>query len=131
MARRHAPIAAAPVQKKIVPAFTVQKLDGEYEVQMARMIPTKGPTGEILKDKNGNAKHRLEFFMEKRPMGWLVTMPAKYSHIPHSIHIATIEEMEAEGFTNTEIPLVNEDGEPVGSIPNQVRRAKAGVSTNA
>lgn len=107
-------IAARAPGPKYVPAFTVLKLEGEYETTVAKMVPY----GQ--KDRDGRLKHRLEYETVKKPRGYLVSSPKN-----GSVHISTLEELEALGFTDTEVPLVDEDGEAVGSIPLRIQKAKA------
>lgn len=108
-----------------IPAFTVFKLEGDYEVQTARMIPRKGHDGEPLKDKNGNHKHTLEYHKETRPKGYLVQFPPRHPSLPpHSVHIATIEKLQEYGFAGPEVPLVDKDGEVIGSVPNRVMKKR-------
>jgi hypothetical protein len=113
--------AAAPGQK-YVPAFTVTKLDGTFTKRVAKMVPTGH------KDKNGNQRHTLEWEEVERPKGWLVTTPRNQGGYARngSIHIETYEELEALGFTNTEVPIVKPDSfdDPVGSVPNRIRKEK-------
>lgn len=116
-------IAAARPQNQYRPAFLVTKLEGTYEVTQYRMEPYG------KENKNGEKKHRLVQEKIEKPKGWLVTFPKQHREHWHSIHIATIEEMERLGFSNTEVPLVDEDGEPVGSVPNVIRKEK-GVKEN-
>lgn len=117
----HRAIAARKPQPKYVPAFTVLKVDGTYEKTVARMVPRVNKnTGEPLKDKNGNFKHTLEYDTVKAPMGYLVASPRN-----GSVHLDSIDKLEEYGFTDTEVPLVDEDGESVGEVPNQIRRVKS------
>lgn len=111
--------AAAPA-KKFIPAYTITELDGTYKRRIAKMIPL----GKM--DKNGNQKHRIEYEEIEKPKKYLVTTPKN-----GSFHIDSYEELERLGLTNTEVPLVingDNDGEPVGSIPNVIRKAKGGVN---
>jgi hypothetical protein len=112
---------AAPTRAKVVPAFSVQKIDGEHEVTVATMERISDRP-----DKNGNFKHRLAYKTEKRPNGYLVTFPAG-----HSIHIATYEKLKALGYTRTEIPIVDEDGEAVTAVPNVIKPSKKELTANA
>jgi hypothetical protein len=116
----HRAISAARPQSKYIPAFTVLKVDGMYKKTVAEMIPRKNKDGTILKDKNGNPKHTLAYKEVELPMGYLVASPRN-----GSVHIDTIEKLEEHGFTDLEVPLVDEDGEGVGSLPNQIKRMKA------
>lgn len=109
--------AARPTQN-YRPAFLVTKLEGTYEVTVYEMEPYG------KEDRNGDRKHRLVQKVETRPKGWLVTFPKQRREHWHSVHIATIDEMTRLGFDQTEVPLVDEDGEAVGSVPNRVRKEK-------
>lgn len=111
-------IPAAQPQQKFRPQFYVTKLEGEYPVKVYHMEEYGKP------DKNGEKKHRLVMKEEMRKKGWLVTFPKPRPEHVHSVHIATIEEMEAYGFTATEVPLIDNEGEVVGAIPNAVRKEK-------
>lgn len=122
----HRAIAAAPRKPRYVPAFTVEKLEGETTRRVARMVPVLAKDGIPLKDKNGNHKHRIEYSQEPLPLGWLVRFPKG-----HSIHVATYEELEAGGWTDTEVPLIDGDGEEVGSVPNVVKKARKEVMAHA
>lgn len=100
---------AAPSNKGYVPAFVVEKLEGEYEAVVARRdTGTRG----------------IETEKVMMPRGYLVTMARG-----HSIHVADMNEMRRLGFDKTIVPIVDEDGEVVGSIPNNVRTRK--VKTDA
>lgn len=113
--------AAAPTPK-YRPAFFVQKLDGDYEITQYEMEPYG------KENKNGERNHRLIQKKVTAPCGWLVTFPKSRSDHAHSIHIATIEEMQKFGYDRTEVPLVDEDGEAVGSVPNMIRRKEKTVN---
>lgn len=106
--------AARKPQSRYIPAFTVFKAEGDYTRTVAKMVPVSD-----RKDKNGNLKYKLDYETVVEPKGWIVTFPKG-----HSVHFATYEALEAGGFTDTEVPLVDEDGEAVGSVPNVTRRAK-------
>lgn len=80
--------APAPVAKH-VPAFMVEKLDGERDVTVVEKT-TKGLVPKTV----------------KKPMGWLVTFPKG-----HSIHVETEEEMIRLGFDAAMVPLVKASGE--------------------
>jgi hypothetical protein len=117
MAGVRASVHASPKRPPVKPAFTVFKLEGTTTKRKARMVPVKGPDGEPLKDKNGNHKHRLEMFTETVPLGYLVQFPRG-----HSVSYLTYQELEAAGYTDTEVPLLQffgqGDAEEVGVIPN-------------
>lgn len=126
---QHRAISAAPKKQRYVPAFTVEKLEGTTVQRQARMIPRKGHDGAIIKDKNGNAKYSLEYQDVPLELGWLVRFPKG-----HSVHIAEYATLEAMGFTDTEIPLIDiNEGEEVGTIPNMGLRGttKKEVKANA
>lgn len=95
---------AAPSNRGYIPAFTVEKLEGTYTKNMASKVGFGLETAPVETER-----------------GWLVTFPRG-----HSIHIETMAELKRMGFTATEVPLVDEDGDVVGSIPNkiQARRVK-------
>lgn len=116
----HAAISAAPKKQRYVPAFTVEKLEGQTTQRKARMVARKGHDGLPIKDKNGNHKYTLEYDDVPLELGWLVRFPKG-----HSVHIADYSTMQAMGFTDTEVPLIDMgEGEEVGSVPNQVKAAK-------
>ena len=114
-------IRQAPPRQQYTPAYSITKLEGEYEVRVAKMVPLSDK-----KDKNGNQRGRLEYHTVKRPRGYLVeTPPTRGGYLRNgSVHIATIEELESLGLTDTEVPLVDQDGEPVGSIPLRLKKEK-------
>jgi hypothetical protein len=93
---------AAPNQRRIVPAFTVRKLEGKVERPLIRF----------------DAKGKKYTEMVKADAGYLVTFPTK----GHSIRVKDAEELKRLGFDKT-IPLV-EDGtdndDVVGYVPNSV-----------
>jgi hypothetical protein len=93
---------AAPNRVKIVPAFTVEKLEGERERTM------------IVFDKEGKRQEKLV----KEPAGYLVKFPTK----GHSIRVRNMEELKRLGFDRT-IPLVDansDDDDVLGDMPNTV-----------
>lgn len=93
---------AQPTQRKIVPAFVVQKLDGEVE----RTI--------IGKDSKGARKETTV----KVPAGYLVSFPTK----GHSIRVLTEAALKRLGFDQT-IPLVDagsDNDDILGEMPNAV-----------
>lgn len=98
---------AAPAQKKYVPAFVVEKLDGQIERQL------------ITFDEKGK-KHIKTV---KVDAGYLVKFPPKgRGDKGHSIRVGTAEELARLGFDQT-IPIVDMDGdsdEPVSFIENRV-----------
>ena len=111
----------AAAEQKYIPAYSITKLEGTYFVKLARMVPLSDK-----KDKNGNQKFKLEYHMEKRPRGFLVeTPPTRGGYLRNgSVHIATLEQLEELGLTDTEVPLVDQDGEPVGSVPLRLKKDK-------
>lgn len=116
-------VPAARPQQKYVPAFTVTKLEGTYRKKVAKMIPIGNK-----KDKNGNLKTRIEYDEIELPKGYLITFPKsagdRNSMVPNSVHLDSIEKLQEFGFDATEVPLVDGDGEVVGSVPNVVRKVK-------
>jgi hypothetical protein len=90
---------AAPEQPRIRPAFTVQKLEGK----VSRTIYDTDP-------KTGKRTERSVEF----DAGYLVTM-----YKGHSIRVLDDKHLKRLGFDKT-IPLINNDGDEVGSIPNPV-----------
>ncbi len=96
---------AAPNQRRIVPAFTVRKLDGKVERPMIK-FDSKGKKHEEI---------------VKVDAGYLVSFPTK----GHSIRVKDAAELKRLGFDRT-IPLV-EDGtdndDVLGFIPNSVTAA--------
>jgi hypothetical protein len=119
---------AAPPKPRYVPAFTVEKLDGTVFVRKARMLPINNKAGDAIKDKNGNNKYRLQYEEVEEDAGWLVRFPKG-----HSIHFRKYEDLESNGYTDVEVPLIDMgEGEEVGSVPNQiVRRSKKEVMAHA
>lgn len=117
----HRAIAAARPTPKYVPAFTVLRLEGTYLKTVAKMTPISE-----RRDKNGNQKFKLEYEQIEVPRGYLVASPRN-----GSVHIDSLEKLEAYGFTDLEVPLVDEDGEGVGSVPNQIRRMKSKTEVTA
>lgn len=110
--------SAPPPGPKYIPKFKVQKLDGVYEKTVAKMIPVS--TGKIGRDGQPVVRHRLDYETVRAPKGFLVTFPKG-----HSIHIATVEELYAQGYGDPEVDLVEQDGgEVVGRVPNVVHKQK-------
>lgn len=96
---------ASPEARRIVPAFTVEKLDGKVE----RTI--------IAFDKEGK-KYDKTVSVDA---GYMVKFPVK----GHSIRVKDAAELKRLGFDKT-IPLVDansENDDIVGTIPNSVRVA--------
>lgn len=95
---------ASPQKQKIVPAFVVKELEGKVK----RVIHGWDGKGE-----------KTEKVVEE-PAGFLVTFPVK----GHSIRVSSVKELERLGFDQT-IPLVDansDDDDPVGEIPNYVKK---------
>jgi hypothetical protein len=111
----HRAIAAARPQAKYIPAFTVLRLEGTYTKTVAKMVPISD-----RKDRHGNQRMKLVYETVEVPRGFLVASPKN-----GSVHLDSYEKLEEWGFTDTEVPLVDDDGEGVGSVPNHIRRAKA------
>lgn len=102
---------AAPSQTKHRPAFTVEKLDGEYPVK----VYEKTETG--LVDR-----------IEMRPRGYLVTFLKG-----HSIHVASDAEMKRLKL-NEFVPIIDtESGEeiPGMTVPVEAVTKKPGVAATA
>lgn len=96
---------AAPNRQRIVPAFTVQKLEGQVE----RTV--------IAFDKEGRKYDKTV----KVDAGYLVSFPTK----GHSIRIRNVDELKRLGFDRT-VPLVddNADNDDVlGYMPNSIAAA--------
>lgn len=98
---------ARPNGPRIVPAFTVQKLEGKVSRTMIKF------------DSKGQKKEEVV----EVDAGYLVKFPAK----GHSIRVRNAAELKRLGFDRT-IPLVDdnsEDDEAVGSMPNSVASSVA------
>lgn len=96
---------AAPNRQRIVPAFTVQKLEGQVE----RTV--------IAFDKEGRKVDKVV----KVDAGYLVSFPTK----GHSIRVKNAAELKRLGFDRT-VPLVddNADNDDVlGYMPNSIATA--------
>lgn len=94
---------AAPTKQKIVPSFTVTRLEGKIK----RTIHGWDGKGE-----------KTEKTVEE-PAGYLVKFPVK----GHSIRVGSDKELARLGFDQT-IPLVDansDDDDPVGEIPNNIK----------
>lgn len=89
---------AAPDVPKIRPAFTVKKLDGKVK-------------REIL---GFDSKGKKTVTVTEVDAGWLVKFPKG-----HSIRVYTEKDLKRLGFDRT-IPLVNDDGDVVGMLPNDI-----------
>lgn len=93
---------AAPNKQRIIPAFTVQKLEGTVDHTIIQF------------DKEGKRYEK----QIKVPAGYLVSFPTK----GHSIRVKNMEELKRLGFDRT-IPLVDDasdNDDVVGTIPNSV-----------
>lgn len=113
--------AAAPKQQ-FTPAYSITRLGGEYEQLRVIPVPIEG-----IKDKNGNQKYRFERKTVKVPRGFLVETPLVMNGgycRNGSFHVDTLEKLEELGLANTEVPLVDSDGEPVGSAPLRIKKEK-------
>lgn len=99
---------AQPEQKKVVPAFTVKKLDGSFEE----------PIYGLSKD------HKRTVKVVKRDAGYLVTFSKG-----HSIRVATDAELIRMGFDKT-IPMVQPgaDTDAVGHMPNYINVESKGAT---
>lgn len=98
---------AAPQRRKIVPAFTVQKLEGKVERTLIKF----------------DAKGKRYEDIVKVDAGYLVSFPTK----GHSIRVKDAAELKRLGFDQT-IPLVdanNDEDEIEGYIPNSITSSAA------
>jgi hypothetical protein len=94
---------AAPDAPKIRPAFTVEKMEGKI-------------TREVI---NFDAKGKKVVTSVEADAGYFVKFPKG-----HSIRVLDDAELHRLGFDRT-IPLINDDGEEVGHIPNHITKSKA------
>lgn len=98
---------AAPAQKKYVPAYVVEKLEGTVDREM------------ILYDEKGKKSVKTV----KVDAGYLVKFPPKgRGDKGHSIRVWSAEELARHGFDQT-IPIVDMEGDsddPVSFIENRV-----------
>lgn len=90
---------AAPEAPRIRPAFTVQKIAGKATKEIIDLDPKTGK--RVVRSVEVDA-------------GYLVTM-----YKGHSIRCWDDKHLARLGFDRT-IPLLNKDGDEVGSIPNPV-----------
>lgn len=90
---------AAPAKPQIKPAFLVKKLEGK-RVEKLLTFDAKGK--------------RMEKEVEV-DAGYLVKFPTK----GHSIRVANEAELKRLGFDQT-IPMLNEDGDAVFTVPNAI-----------
>ena len=91
------------------PAFIVEELSGEVEVRKVERVKV---------DEKVTA---FRYYSENEPAGYLVKFPKG-----HSIRVKDYAELERLGF-NGPVPVVNDEGDEVGMLPNPVRRAKEKV----
>lgn len=90
---------AAPEAPKVRPAFMVKKLEGKITRTIIDLDPKTGKRSERTVEADA---------------GYLVTM-----YKGHSIRVLDDKHLKRLGFDKT-IPLVNNDGDVVGEIPNTV-----------
>lgn len=93
---------AAPARQRIVPAFVVQKLEGQVERTVIQF------------DKEGRKHDKIV----KVDAGYMVSFPSK----GHSIRVRNKEELKRLGFDRT-VPLVDdgsENDDVVGYMPSNV-----------
>lgn len=93
---------AAPMRQRVVPAFTVKKLDGKVSRPLIQF------------DKEGKKYEKIV----EAPAGYLVHFPSK----GHSIRVRNDAELKRLGFDQT-IPLVDDNAENddvLGHIPNNI-----------
>jgi hypothetical protein len=93
---------AAPVERKIKPAFIVKKLEGTRK--------------EVIIGWDAKGKRTPKEV--EVPAGYLV----KFPHRGHSIRVKNDADLARLGFDQT-IPLLDADGEPVGEIDNIITDA--------
>jgi hypothetical protein len=91
------------------PAFTVQELEGEVEVRTVR------------REKIDEKVSTFVYETRTEPAGYMVHFPKG-----HSIRVANYAELKRMGFDGP-VPVVNDEGDEVGMLPNPVRRAKEKV----
>ena len=94
---------AAPERPKVRPAFMVEKLEGKI-------------SREVI---NFDAKGKKVVSLVDVDAGYLVKFPKG-----HSIRVLDDAELHRLGFDRT-IPLIDDDGEQVGTIPNHIAKSKA------
>lgn len=97
---------AAPPKKSVQPAFTVEKLAGKRK----RSFILLG------KDKDGNPTRRID--EREVDAGYMVKCMKG-----HSVHIWTKKDLKRLELDNT-IPLVNEEGDEVGQVPNTLNEGE-------
>lgn len=109
-------------KKQYTPAYSIIKLEGDYEQTVAKMVPLSNK-----KDKNGNQSYKLTYQKIRKPRGYLVETPLTRGgyHRNGTVHIETFEELEELGLAGSAVPLVDSDGEPVDSIPLTIKKDKA------
>jgi len=91
------------------PAFVVEELDGEVEVQTVR------------REKVDEKVSAFVYETRREPAGYMVKFPKG-----HSIRVGTYAELKRMGFADP-VPVINDEGDEVGMLPNPVRRAKEKV----
>src|SRR5690606_28394556 len=89
---------AAPNKPQVRPAFMVQKLEGKVKREIIEF----------------DAKGRKVRKTVEADAGWLVKFPKG-----HSIRVFDEAELTRMGFDRT-IPLLDDDGEVVGTLPNPI-----------
>lgn len=94
---------AAPPEKKIKPAFVVEKLPGKAKRKFIKLTTEDGVTTREEYTKDVDA-------------GYMVTLMKG-----HSVHIWTKKDLERLELDKT-IPLVNDEGDTVGSLPNTINK---------
>ena len=85
-------------QEKVRPAFTVEPFSGDYFRTVVKKTE-KGLVQEQVKSEGGYMVH--------------------FPKDNHSIHVTTDEELRRLGFDQA-VPIVNDDGDAVGVIPNPI-----------
>jgi hypothetical protein len=102
------------------PAYSITKLDGDYEQVVAFMTPLSDK-----KDKNGNQKYKMEMGKIKKPRGYLVETPMTRGgyHRNGTFHVDTIEKLKELGFDLDEVPLVDPEMDgPIGTAPLKLKK---------
>lgn len=92
-------------------SFELYKLDGLYTKKVAQKV-----IGQEIK------------YVDKEcPRGYLIKFPKRHNgtDYSHSVHLDTWDEVKKNGFAVAMVPVVDEDGEPIAAVPNQVRRTKS------
>lgn len=111
-------------QNKGTPAYSIRKLEGSYEMTLAKMIPLSDK-----KDKNGNQKYKMEFETVRRPCGFLIETPMTRGgynrngtfHIP----VQSLDELTEYGYDTDEVPMVHPEMDgAIDSIPLRLKKDK-------